>query len=237
MEMMAVGSEVGKAPTWMPANSSGLRVDGRWVLLLMSLGLILLVALLFSWPQWALMVLAVVFPAGGFGVRMWCLRRYAELEREFNMKMVSGDTAGMLRVYRQLKRIALALPPWLVQSKLGMIFSAKEEWAESERVLEETYEQAPARARLRLMGPLARAKYELGRYDELLSLAAEWRTRSPFAGQPSLYLAVGHAYAAAGERGMVAQLLDEAGELTQSLERRLADEARRGARSRVKGAR
>ncbi len=232
MELMPLGSEVGKAPTWMPASSSGLRVDGRWILLLMSLGLVLLVALLFSWPRWALIALAIALPSAGFGARMWCLRRYSELEREFNMKMVAGDTAGMLRAYRQLKRISLALPPWLVQAKLGMIFSVKEEWAESERVLEETYEQAPARARVRLMGPLARAKYELGRYDDLLVLAGEWRTRTPFAGQPSLYLAIGHAYASAGERRLVERLVEEAGDASQTLEKRLADEARRAARRR-----
>lgn len=236
MELSPIGSQAGKPPAWMPSQAMGVQLDVRWLTLLVSLGTVLGAAWILRWPQWLVMVLAIALPAAGTGLRIWSMRRFRDLEQEFNMRMIAGDSGGMLRVYGRIHRLSLLLPSWMVKAKLGLIFVSRQQWAAAERALEECWASCPPNERVKLSGPLARTKYELGRWEDLLVIAEQWRERSPFAGQPSLYLAVAHAHSHHGEVSLVSLLLDEAGPGNSPLDREIRLAAKGGGTQRPSAA-
>ena len=219
---------VNTPPTWQPRQAGGgVHVEMGTLAMAISLGLLVAVTLLARPPFWVVLMMGLGFPAVGIALRFWAVRRYDEVEQEFNLRMMANDAEGMLRAYRKARTWSLFVPAYRTQSKLGMIYLLRERWKEAERVLEEAYEITPPRLRSRLLGPLATAKFEVGSFSDLFQIASQWRERTPTPGPASAYLAAAMVETGEGDRAQVDALLQEAGGALRPREQRAVEHARR----------
>jgi len=219
---------VNTPPTWRPRHAGGgVHVEMGTLAMLISLGLLVAVTLLIRPPFWVVVVMGLGLPTTGIALRFWAVRRYEEVEQEFNLRLMSSDAEGMLRAYRKARAWSLFVPGYRTQSKLGMIYLLRERWKEAERVLEEAYEITPPRLRARLLGPLATAKFEVGSFADLYQIASQWRERTPTPGPASAYLAAAMVETNEGDDAQVDALLREAGGALRPREQRAVEHARR----------
>jgi hypothetical protein len=215
-------------PAWRPRNAGGgVHLEMGTVAMVISLGLLVAVTLLLRPPFWVVVVMGLGLPVLGIALRYWAVRRYEDVEQEFNLRMMSNDAEGMLRAYRKARTWSLFVPAHRTQSKLGLIYLMRERWKEAERVLEDAYEVTPPRLRSRLLGPLATAKFEVGSFSDLFQIASQWRERTPTPGPASAYLAAAMAETGDGGRADVEVLLREAGGSLRPREQRAVEHARR----------
>jgi hypothetical protein len=171
----------------MPHGNTGIRLEGRWIGMLLSLVLFGAVATTVPMPTWVLFALALLLPALALVGRLWVRRRFESFERKFNLCMVSGDVAGMMRVWRGHRWLSLWVPGWQMSMRLGMIYVAAGRWREASDVLEDAWEAAPPRARTLMIGPMTRTRYQLEDWVSARELARQWRVRSPAPAQAALY--------------------------------------------------
>lgn len=173
----------------MPARSGGLIIDASRAIIPLSLATLALLAFGFHVPWFIVGPLTLVVPLLYIGAAVYAHRELPKFERAFNRLAMQGDAEKMWSLYRDARLLRLAAPAYRMRAKLGLILSLRGDHRRAERVLEEAWERAPKSRRVELLGPLARAKYEVGDVDSLRVLAEQWRQRSLFPGAANVYLA------------------------------------------------
>lgn len=210
-------------PTWTPGGVRPLRVDGRALTIPLSLVVLATLFFVLRVPLVVIAPLSFLVPALYVASSVYVARRLPAFEHEFNRLLVRADADSLWRLYQRERLLRFCAPAWLILTKLGLILTLRGQFRAASGVLEEAYERSPKRRRADLLGPLARAKYELGDIDALRELASQWRARSPFPGAASVYLAAAYAADPREDRSEALELLEEVGGGLSADERRLRD--------------
>lgn len=172
---------------WSPRGAGGLRVDLRLAFVPVSLGLLAVATLVLQWPVPVLIVLAVGMPLFWFAVQAWTARSYRAFERDFNLALATGDHDGLVKMVRAARWLRAFGPRDRMLSRYGLVLSLHGAWRGAEQALEEAWIVSRPQDRTRLLGPLARVKFELESWDELRSIAHQWGRRAQRLPGPQMY--------------------------------------------------
>ena len=197
-------------PSWTPTSSRGIHVDARRAIIPASLGVLAVLALAVRPPWYVLVAASTIVPAFYAWTAWYVHRHLRPFEAQFTGFLTRNDVDGLWSLYRDAKLLRWLAPNWVMLSKLGLILSIRGEHKAANNVLEEAYELSPKQRRVDLLGPIARTKYELGDFDALKSVAAQWRARSLFPGAASVYLAAAYVEDPREDSEQARELLEEA---------------------------
>lgn len=201
-------------------------MDVRRALIPFSLAVLCFLAFGLHVPGWVLFVTALIVPGFYAWSAYYVTKNLRPFETEFNARLMHSDIDGLWVTYRDARLLRYLAPPWIMLSKLGLILSLRQEFKSANGVLEEAYELSPRARRVDLLGPLARAKYELGDFEALQEIASQWRARSLFPGSANVYLAASYVEDPREDSEQARELLDEIQSGLPQREARLAESLR-----------
>ncbi len=176
----------------------------------LSLLVLMLLAFGFHVAFWVLGVAATIVPVGLIVSSVLVAKRLPRFEMSFNRHMQRGDAGAMRELYRGATFLRLMAPADRMLAKKGMIRLQEGDVRSAEELLEDAYDMAPRSRKAELLGPLARVKYQMERFDELGEIAEQWRQRSLFTGPANVYLAAACLKELPPDRARARELIEEA---------------------------
>lgn len=172
-----------ESPPWQEDNSSsdrGFTLDWRRALIPLSLFILVLLYFWFHVPWWGLALFCLWIPIYYLGVPYYKKRKWENFEQIFARHFQRGEHKTLLEKYRKQWFLRRFGPTSEMLSKLGLIYSALEQYRNAEHAFERAIEECDRRVPEQLYFNLANVKFELGKHDEAMEIYLTMRKNSPY---------------------------------------------------------
>ncbi len=171
-------------------DNQGLTIDWKRGLIPLSLLTLIILYYYFHAPFWVLAVFCLWIPIFYIGVPLYTQKKWESFEATFARRFQRGEHKQLLEDYRDQWYLRRFGPRELMLSKLGLIYSAMEKYAEAEYAFEEAIEATEGRIPEKLHFNLANAKFEQGKSDEAMRIYLTLKGNSPYQGAAKARMAL-----------------------------------------------
>ena len=173
-----------QSPPWQQeddsSNDTGVTIDWRRGLIPLSLLVMVILYFGFNAPWWVLAIFCLWIPTYYLGVPYYKRRKWKNFEQAFARHFQRGEHKTLLEKYRKQWFLRRFGPRSEMLSKLGLIYSALEQYRKAEHAFERSIDECEHRVPEQYFFNLANVKFELGKHDEAMEIYLTLNKNSPY---------------------------------------------------------